>query len=168
MLIKVFAFASILVFSLIAQANVKSIECWDGDCFANGWTTKDKQAGTFLDHQCYREGCMRSGWIVGGSAPGNFYTQCKQDSCFKRGWWEVNRQTQMLEATVTCQVQNGISDCLRFGWTRMANGITSVTTCKEQNCREIGWLRTSNVGLESESFCKAGGCFTAGWLQSDL
>lgn len=158
-----------LFISILTHAAASEVECWDGDCLKNGWTVTEARSSLFLDHQCYRDGCMRSGWIVGGTGSGNYYTQCKEDLCFKRGWWEVNRRTQMLEATITCHTENGVIDCLRFGWTRIdkLTGVTSVTMCTDQNCRERGWQRYSTLGLQSEAVCKKNACFTNGWTQYD-
>lgn len=142
----------------------QEISCWDGDCLNKGWTQTDMMNGKFTDFQCYRTGCLDSGWIVGGLQNINYYTQCNNGSCFKNGWYELDRQTQNLIQQVRCQKQ----DCLTNGWTTFTSTGQYQTRCIKNDCRNQGWETTNPTTGNKIVTCKIGGCFNSGWIESEL
>lgn len=159
--------ASLLtLFSPLLFAN-QDITCWDGDCLKNGWTQKDMATGAYTDNQCYRDGCEKSGWIMGGTMGTNDFTMCKEDSCFTKGWFVAPRGQPIPYMEVVCEAQNGAqSDCLKFGWTsyHREGGLDSYSCCTDRNCKQKGWVTVLHGGHVQLITCKNGDCFHIGWM----
>lgn len=155
--------AAVILFLTMSfsAAAYQDVSCWDADCFKNGWTRKDESTGAFTDYQCYRDGCKVSGWIVGGTQNGErYYTQCKPGGCFNDGWYEIDRDSQILIATVSCQQRN----CLKSGWVTYRGNWSLTTTCLAGDCERNGWL-SQQPDKYIQATCKRGSCFTVGWIE---
>lgn len=138
------------------------VECWDKDCLAKGWTLLGMDRKGYTDYQCREGDCQSQGWITGGSFGVEIYTACKEQNCFKSGWYEIQRSTQALLANVVCRN----ADCLVYGWDAYSPQGTSTTRCLNEDCRHYGW-RTIHPGHKTESVnCIANDCFHSGWYVS--
>jgi hypothetical protein len=158
----------IFFFLQITNAST-DVTCWD-DCLKSGWTSTNLEKGQETDFGCYRDGCEKSGWII-GTRPKS-YTQCKAGGCFQEGWYQLSSETQTLEKQIVCRThqdqQIGKADCLKFGWiTYNTTGQESLTTCYEDSCATKGWLVKLPTQQTQHISCKKGGCFKTGWKQAD-
>ncbi len=151
----------VLLFSVAAHA-YQDVTCWDGDCLQHGWTRLDPYQGTFTDFQCYRDGCRSSGWIVGGTQDIRYFSQCKTGGCFQQGWYEIDRDTQTVNANIVCNA----GDCLTNGWKSYGSTLTLATTCTQNDCTTQGWTSQTATGYASV-ICKNAACFTEGWIESE-
>ena len=152
--------AATLLFSLNLQA-ASQVSCWQNDCLKFGWT-EYTSIGQHIDHSCYSEDCTSSGWI--SSSEPKTYTQCKEQNCFRTGWYVIDQTTQQMNLNINCRVFHGEADCLRAGWTAYSRaGQEYVVTCFLNDCRFSGWGIMYNNGIQRQIHCKAGGCFNSGW-----
>lgn len=147
-----------LIFSTFSSA--ADVTCWNSDCLKSGWTSSSPQ--TSIDYACYRDGCDQSGWITQNS-----YTQCKDQACFGKGWYQVSSQTQSLERDVVCGVQGPEASCMKYGWTAYSprSGQLFTVRCRNESCDKIGWTVQSIVGGILQVTCKSDGCFQSGWTE---
>lgn len=155
----------ILLFSATSLAQV-DVSCWNGSCLNNGWTWKNYGTGQSIDHGCYRDGCEISGWIIGNLAR-KTYTQCKNQNCFKNGWYEIDQQTQNVVREIVCRAngEKATTNCFEHGWVSYTNaGIEAVTTCRGHDCRYQGWTQ-QDKSKTTRVQCKDGGCFESGWSE---
>jgi hypothetical protein len=102
--------------------------------------------------------------LAGGTQNTRYYTQCKTAGCFIDGWYQVDRDTQMLQMQTVCANKNGERNCLKYGWTTYSSSENYNTTCINQDCRQQGWISTRSMGGTVSAYCKTGGCFTEGWI----
>lgn len=164
---KTIFFILVSIFSLSVQAQ-SEVTCWDGSCLKNGWTWLNYQSGSKTDLACYREGCEKSGWI-GASESQRYYTSCKDESCFKYGWYRIDQATQNVVHNVVCRTADSVStetDCFKYGWVIYGTqGQEAVMSCFYQDCRNKGWLIQTSYGL-MRATCKSGGCWTDGWIEN--
>lgn len=151
-----------LGWSLGAAAANSVTECWDGSCLEKGWTRRDLVGSGFTDYMCREGNCGKNGWIAGGNQGIQIYTQCQNDDCFRFGWWEIERMTHKLLATIQCENEN----CLEWGWNSYGPAERSLVRCRDGNCRASGWTEQTLSGQIKVITCQAGGCFQQGWLEN--
>ena len=154
-----------LVFCLpqVLLAQAADVSCWDEDCLKNGWTWQN--ASQIIDYGCYRDGCDKSGWIANN--PNKIYTQCKNQSCFTEGWYQVDMLSQNLERDIVCNSQGSERNCFKYGWTAYSRtqGQLFTVMCLSQDCFQQGWTVQFINGQILQVVCKAGGCFKTGWRE---
>lgn len=154
-------FLSLIFFISFPALAYQSVTCWEGDCLRKGWTRTSAFDGKSTDYQCYRDGCLKDGWIVGGQQGVRYYTQCKNGDCFGQGWYEIDRESQILQRTIRCEG----GDCLSRGWITYSSLGSFRTECQKNNCRTQGW-QAQIPGGHLSVICKPGGCFQEGWIES--
>ncbi len=166
-----------LLFSFSYLAGQKShaladVTCWDDDCLKNGWTWYDYRTGSKTDLACYRDGCETSGWIAQSSEQNRqqkYYTQCKDQGCFKDGWYRIDQNSQTLQQNSVCRSADSVStqtDCFKHGWVIYSSqGQEAVISCFYGDCRNEGWLVQTSYEIIRVN-CKAGGCWQKGWIEN--
>lgn len=163
-MIRVLIGFGMLLLSAIAFAGV-DVECWDGDCLHKGWTIQVHHSNQFMEVACRQGDCAAKGWIAQGNAWQGTYTSCKKNGCFVAGWYEMDRLSQRLIRQISCVQQDGVSDCLRFGWTTYEPNVYYETTCRGGDCRIHGWDTILPGYRLRRASCLEGGCFVGGWVE---
>lgn len=167
----IFVLVLLFSFSYLAALESKAladVTCWDDNCLKSGWTWYDYRSGSKAELACYRDGCETSGWIAQSDYQ-KYYTQCKQQGCFKEGWYRVDQNTQTLIHNVVCRSKDSVStetDCFNYGWVIYGSqGQEAVISCFHGDCRNEGWLIQTSYELIRVN-CKAGGCWQKGWIEN--
>lgn len=159
--------ASLFAFLMLSQAQaafVAEVSCKVDGCLVAGWNVINPMGVIVSVTHCVDDNCELNGWNMNYRNGESMKTQCFGTGCFTDGMQQIDSWDRLLSSTTCNQGEDGVRDCLKWGWVGQTVQGSERGQCFENDCRSNGWRITNQYGVSQDVHCKQNDCFKYGWI----